>query len=87
MKPSITIDTKALDAAFREYAAVSRRGIAENINQKSYSIVNAAYGLTYAADKNEIKELFQPTGKRVIGHKVKFVKKRLTKKEAAGGTT
>ena len=85
MKPEIKItNLPELTALFREYAAVSRRGIAEDINQKSYNIVNSAFALTRIANKDDIKALFAPTGKKVIGHQLKYSKVRISKKEAGG---
>ncbi len=85
MKPKIEItNMPELQAAFREYAKFTKRGIAEDINQKSYNISISAYSLTRIADKNQIKDLFAPTGTKVVGHKVRHVKVRITKKEALG---
>lgn len=55
---------------------VSKRGLAEDINNLAYSIVNAAYGLTKQADKAQIKEIFAPTGKKEVGRKVRIVNKK-----------
>ncbi len=55
MKPTIQIDTRALDAAFREYAAMSKRGLAEDVNQKAYSICISAVALTKRANKSTIR--------------------------------
>ena len=56
MKPAIHIDTKALDAAFTEYASLSKRSIAENLNQKGYSICLSAFGLTKKATPADIRK-------------------------------
>lgn len=56
VKPNIIIDTKALNAVFAEYASLSKRSIAENLNQKAYSICLSAYGGTKKATPAEIRK-------------------------------
>lgn len=77
LQPKIIMPTVELDKAFREYAAVTSRGVAEDLNQKSYDLVTAAFSLTKKADKDKIKKIFTPTGKKIIGSKLRLVKKRI----------
>jgi hypothetical protein len=55
VKPKIALDYEGLNRTFREYAAISKRGIAENINQKAYSICLSAYGMTKRAKPSDIR--------------------------------
>ena len=81
----IKVDTTRIAAVFKELIAESKRGLTEDINHTAYSIALSAYGLTKKADVKVIKEIFAPTGEKVIGHKVRYSQKRITKKEATGG--
>jgi hypothetical protein len=56
VKPSIQIDTTALTAAFTEYASLSKRSLAENLNQKGYSICLSAFGMTKKATPADIRK-------------------------------
>ena len=51
----VRVDLREFNAAFRKYKAVSKRGIATDINQKAYSIVLAAFGTTKEASKAQIR--------------------------------
>lgn len=55
MKATLKIDHQALDAAFRDYISVSKRGISEDVNQTSYSICISAVALTKRATKSSIR--------------------------------
>jgi len=55
MTPRIKIDSRAFQVALQKYMAVSKRSLAEVINQKSYSIALAATSLTHRAAKAKIR--------------------------------
>ena len=86
MNPTIEINTPEIVRIFERYRAMSKRGLAEDINQLSYSIVNSAFALTKQADKQAIKTVFAPTGKKVVGYRLRYARKKLTKKEALGAS-
>lgn len=54
MAATIRIDTTRLAAQFRRYRDFSKRGLAEDVNQKSYSILIAAPKFTRRASPAEI---------------------------------
>ena len=58
---------------FARMRQFSKRGLAEDVNQKAYSILIAASKLNKKADKAEIDEFFQKSS-NVVGQKVRFLK-------------
>lgn len=56
MNTKIEIDTASLERAFIKYREISRRGLAEDINQKAYSICNSAVAITKRANKANIRK-------------------------------
>ena len=53
---SIKINTQEFQRVFKEYRKVSRRGLAEDLNQKAYSINIAAVAITKRGSKSAIRK-------------------------------
>lgn len=60
MGGSIRVDTTRLAAQFRRYREFSKRGLAEDVNTKSYHILQAASKFNKRGDKAAIEETFSP---------------------------
>lgn len=54
----VAFDTRQFDAAIKELMKYSRRDIAEELNQKAYSITLSASKITYKAQTQEIRAKF-----------------------------
>ena len=54
MKPNIQVDTREMNAALKEYAAHSKRDLAEILNQKAYSILIKAAAMNRVADLSRL---------------------------------
>lgn len=67
MKPTIKIDTKALAETFREYERLTKRGIADDLNQKGFSIVTDALKLTAKASAATIRRYLSRDSRTAAG--------------------
>ena len=85
MVPVIKIDAARFNRALHEYMTYSKRTLAEELNQKAYSIAMSAEYFTKKADKAKMASEIGPTGYTVVGYELKYRVKKRTKKEAMGG--
>lgn len=52
---TIKVDTREFQRALKQYREVSRRGLAEDINQKAYSVMISAVALTKRGSKQNVR--------------------------------
>lgn len=74
MKPNIQVDTREMNAALKEYAAHSKRDLAEILNQKAYSILIKAAAMNRVADKAKIISELGQQASAIRGQKVRILK-------------
>lgn len=74
MKPSIKINEAELQKTFRRYREVSKRGLAEDINQKSYSILIKAAAQNKTADRAKIQDELGQQATAIRGQRIKIRK-------------
>ena len=74
LKPTIQINAIEFQNAIVEYSAQSKRGIAELLNQKAYSVLIKAAAQNKVADRGKIISDLGQQATAIRGQKVRFTK-------------
>jgi hypothetical protein len=74
VKPEIKLDTRDFNRALKEYAAESKRDIAELLNQKAYSVLIAAAAINRRADRARVLSELGQQSSSIRANKVRITK-------------